>query len=113
MGQDMFLNRWFFKNRGPGFFVDVGAFDGIRGSNTAYFEKCLKWKGIAFEPNPAAFQVLRDTRTCRLVQGCAYPKDGQVPFVALSERERPIKTTLLPPQSMLSMVFDSTHGAPC
>src|SRR4051812_16038789 len=25
MGQDMFLNRWFFNNNGPGFFVDVGA----------------------------------------------------------------------------------------
>src|SRR5262249_22138411 len=35
MGQDMFLNRWFFKNRGPGFFIDVGAFDGISGSNTS------------------------------------------------------------------------------
>ena len=58
MGQDMFLNRWFFKNRGPGFFIDVGAFDGIPGSNTSYFEKHLKWKGIAFEPNPAAFELL-------------------------------------------------------
>src|SRR5437588_12855821 len=38
MGQDMFLNRWFFKDRGPGFFVDVGAFDGVVGSNTSYFE---------------------------------------------------------------------------
>ena len=49
-GQDMFLNRWFFKDRGPGFFIDVGAFNGVLGSNTAYFEKQLKRKGIAFEP---------------------------------------------------------------
>ena len=61
MGQDMFLNRWFFKNRGPGVFIDAAAFDGILGSNTSYFEKHLQWKGIALEPNPSAFKVLRAT----------------------------------------------------
>jgi FkbM family methyltransferase len=110
MGQDMFLNRWFFKNRGPGFFIDVGAFDGILGSNTSYFEKHLQWKGIAFEPNPSAFEVLRATRSCRLIQGCAYHQDGQVPFLALSEREQREGTKLRPPRSLLSMVFDSSHG---
>lgn len=110
MGQDMFLNRWFFKNHGPGFFIDVGAFDGIMGSNTAFFEKNLNWQGIAFEPNPAAFQVLQRTRACRLIRGCAYYRDGEVPFLALSEQTRPEITKMPPPRSMLSMVFDSTHG---
>jgi hypothetical protein len=31
MGQDIFLNRWFFKDRGPSFFIDVGAFEGVLG----------------------------------------------------------------------------------
>jgi FkbM family methyltransferase len=110
MGQDMFLNRWFFKNRGPGFFIDVGAFDGVLGSNTSYFEKHLQWRGIAFEPNPSAFEVLRATRSCRLIQGCAYYQDGQVPFLALSEREQRKGTKSRPPRSMLSMIFDPTHG---
>jgi FkbM family methyltransferase len=110
MGQDMFLNRWFFKNRGRGFFIDVGAFDGTLGSNTSYFEKQLQWKGIAFEPNPSAFEALRATRSCRLIQGCAYRRDGQVPFLALSERERRKGADSRLPSSQLSMVFDSTHG---
>jgi FkbM family methyltransferase len=110
MGQDMFLNRWFFKNRGPGFFIDVGAFDGILGSNTFYFEKQLKWKGIAFEPNPSVFEALRATRSCRLIQGCAYDQDGQVPFLALSQREQRKGTEPRPFRSQLSMVFDPTHG---
>jgi FkbM family methyltransferase len=110
MGQDMFLNRWFFKNRGPGFFIDVGAFDGILGSNTFYFEKQLKWKGIAFEPNPSVFEALRATRSCRLIQGCAYDQDGQVPFLALSQREQRKGAKPRPLRSQLSMVFDSTHG---
>jgi FkbM family methyltransferase len=110
MGQDMFLNRWFFKNRRPGFFIDVGAFDGILGSNTSYFEKHLQWTGIAFEPNPSAFEVLRATRSCRLIQGCAYHHDGQVPFLALSERKQHKGTESRPPRSLLSMVLDSSHG---
>jgi len=109
-GQDMFLNRWFFKNRGPGFFVDVGAFDGTLGSNTSFFEKHLQWTGIAFEPNPSAFEVLRATRSCRLIQGCAYHQDGQIPFLGLSEREHRELTRLRPPRSLLQMMLDSSHG---
>ena len=45
-GQDMFPNLWFFKDRGPSFFIDVGAFNGVLGSNTAHFEKQLKRKGM-------------------------------------------------------------------
>src|SRR6201993_4086539 len=110
MGQDMFLNRWFFKNRGPGFFVDVGAFDGTLGSNTSFFEKRLQWTGIAFEPNPSAFEVLRATRSCRSIQGCAYHQDGQIPFLALSEREHRKRTGSRPPGSLLQMMLDSSHG---
>ena len=110
MGQDMFLNRWFFKNRGPGFFVDVGAFDGILGSNTSYFEKHLQWQGVAFEPNPSAFEVLRATRSCRLIQGCAYDHDGRVPFLALSEGEQRAGTESRAPWSLLQLMLDSSHG---
>lgn len=110
VGQDLFLNKWFFKNRGPGFFVDVGAFDGISGSNTYYFEKYLNWHGIAFEPNPSAFEILSTTRSCHLIQGCAYHQDGEVPLLALSESKQPTGAKQTAPCSQLSMVFDSIHG---
>jgi FkbM family methyltransferase len=110
MGQDFFLNRWFFKDRGPGFFIDVGAFDGTLGSNTSYFEKQLQWRGIAFEPNPSAFEVLRATRSCHLIQGCAYDQDGQIPFLALSESEERSGTNSRPSFSLLQLLLDSSHG---
>jgi len=109
MGQDMYLNRWFFHDRGPGTFVDVGAFDGLLGSNTSYFEKRLQWTGIAFEPNPSAFEVLRTTRSCLAIQGCAYDRDGEVPFLALSEKQRRHDAEP-PPSSLLSMVLAPSHG---
>jgi FkbM family methyltransferase len=112
MGQDLFLNRWIFKDRGPGVFVDVGAFDGELGSNTAFFEKRLGWTGVAFEPNPPEFTALRRTRSCRAIQGCAYNRDGEVSFLALSEKEgRPRAEQLRPPPNLTSMALDPRHGA--
>lgn len=39
------------------FFIDVGAYDGLTGSNTRFLAE-LGWPGIAIEPNPEAFQRL-------------------------------------------------------
>ena len=56
-GQDMFPNLWFFKDRGPSFFIDVGAFNGVLGSNTAHFEKQLKRKGMRSRPSTIRSKV--------------------------------------------------------
>ena len=32
-------------------FVEIGAYDGIEGSNCYHFEKYMNWKGIAIEPS--------------------------------------------------------------
>ena len=40
------------------FFVDVGAYDGITGSNSRFLAE-LGWAGIAIEPNPDVFARLR------------------------------------------------------
>jgi len=39
-----------YLNYKNGFFVELGANDGIRQSNTFYFEKNLNWNGILIEP---------------------------------------------------------------
>jgi len=44
-----------FINYKDGFFVELGANDGIRQSNTFYFEKNLNWKGILIEPIKTKF----------------------------------------------------------
>jgi FkbM family methyltransferase len=112
MAQDLLLNRWLFKNRGPGFFVDVGAFDGQLGSNTFFFEKRLGWSGVAFEPNPPAFETLQRTRLCQAIQGCAYNRDGDVSFLALSENGQRRRTKeMLRPANFSSLALDRDHGA--
>ncbi|RDB35010.1 MAG: FkbM family methyltransferase [Spirobacillus cienkowskii] len=41
-----------YLNYTNGFFVELGANDGISQSNTLYFEKYKEWKGILIEPTP-------------------------------------------------------------
>nr|WP_246836386.1 FkbM family methyltransferase [Leptospira yasudae] len=49
-GEDMIL-REIFQGKTEGFYVDIGAYDPIRFSNTNYFYQ-LGWKGINVEPSP-------------------------------------------------------------
>jgi FkbM family methyltransferase len=44
-----------------GFFVDIGAFDGISHSNTKLLED-NGWAGVCFEPHPKSFQLLEKNR---------------------------------------------------
>ena len=55
-GEDAVLEGYF-KGRGPGFFVDVGAADGVDNSNTFNLAQ-RNWKGILIEPNPSDYQKL-------------------------------------------------------
>lgn len=55
-GQDGFV-LGFFKNKKDGFFIEIGAHNGIACSNTKKLEE-LGWKGICVEPNPNVFKDL-------------------------------------------------------
>ena len=60
--QDEFLENNVFKGYKNGFFVDVGAHDGISLNNTLYFEKYNKWTGINIEPIKNVFNKLIKNR---------------------------------------------------
>lgn len=60
-GQDEWVIN-FFKSKKNGFFIEVGAFDGIQTSNTYTLEKYLDWNGICIEANPQVFQNLVKNR---------------------------------------------------
>ncbi|KAK4310868.1 hypothetical protein Pmani_017601 [Petrolisthes manimaculis] len=47
-----------FKEQRGGFFVEAGAFDGEKGSNTLWLEKHQNWTGLLVEPDPYNFQKL-------------------------------------------------------
>jgi FkbM family methyltransferase len=79
--QDKFLHKYFFKDFKGGVFVDVGAYDGIKDSNTLFFEKEMEWEGICCEPMNSAFQKLMENRTSRNIM-CAVDNVNDIkPFI--------------------------------
>lgn len=54
-----------------GFFVEAGANDGLDQSNTRYFEKYRKWRGLLIEPIPELARQCRRNRPRCLVEHCA------------------------------------------
>lgn len=67
--QDAFIAQLFnYKNNG--FFVDIGASDGIEYSNSYYFEKKLNWHGICIEPRRSAYNKMISNRHCICINAC-------------------------------------------
>jgi FkbM family methyltransferase len=66
-GEDRWLAAHFDVPR-FGVFVDIGAGDGVRGSNSLYFEN-LGWRGLCVDADPRNHQPLRSR--CCAVDTCA------------------------------------------
>lgn len=60
-----------YLNFKSGFFVELGANDGYKQSNTYYLERGKKWKGILIEPVPELFEKCKKIRGKSLVLNLA------------------------------------------
>jgi FkbM family methyltransferase len=54
-----------------GYFVELGANDGVNQSNSLYFERYRNWRGLLIEPAPQNFLKCRENRSSRNVICCA------------------------------------------
>ncbi len=43
-------------------YIEIGALDGVRYSNTKFFEDSLGWSGVLIEPNPVSYEKLAANR---------------------------------------------------
>lgn len=68
--QDQFLDKVLFNKKKNGFFIDIGAHDGVSISNSLFFEKYRKWEGICVEPNPIVYKELIKNRTSLNLNVC-------------------------------------------
>ncbi len=62
--QDSYCYENFLKDIVGGTFLDIGASDGVRFSNTHFFEKEKEYTGLCIEPRKTAFEQLIANRTC-------------------------------------------------
>lgn len=83
-GQDKFLDETVFKKKQNGFFVEVGVCDAIRLSNTYFFEKARKWKGLCIEPNPVQYaKLIKSGRTAQFENYAITDQEGEMDFLAI------------------------------
>jgi hypothetical protein len=77
IGQDEWVNS-VLKNKKNGYFVELGACDGIYLSNTLYFEKNLNWDGLCIEPNDNYIEDLKKNRICNISNELVSSFEGEI-----------------------------------
>lgn len=66
-GSQLRQDQWVVEHLGRkrnGYFVDVGAHDGVELSNSLVLERDFGWRGICVESNPTTFDALSRRRAC-------------------------------------------------
>lgn len=56
---------------GGGFFIEAGANDGLRQSNTLLYEREMGWRGLLVEPNETLIESIKNNRPNCVVENCA------------------------------------------
>lgn len=82
-GQDSYIKNKFFKDVHDGYFVNIGANDGVSIDNTLLFEQD-GWSGVCIEPNPEIFKKLIVNRKCVCHNVALSDTDGIVNFLCIS-----------------------------
>ncbi len=79
--QDKFIfEKILNKQQDHGFFVEIGAYDGIKFSNSYFFEKELNWKGVCVEPIKKYSENIKKNRACEVLTAAISDYDGETEF---------------------------------
>lgn len=88
-GQDKIIKEYFFNNltddSNKRYFVEIGSFDGVTGSNCYHFEKFCKWDGVAIEPSKIQFQKLLKNRNCKIINSAIDKVEHEIEFFEVVE----------------------------
>lgn len=81
-GEDIYIYRNFINKEVPdGIFVELGAMDGIKYSNTKFFEDTLKMKGTLIEPTSQYFQLIDNRPQCKNYNTAVHYTKDKVKFL--------------------------------
>lgn len=82
-GQDRIIDS--LMGEKPGVFIDVGGYDGVRGSNTLFLEQIRGWTGVLVEPVTSQIDKASIARKCPCLSYAVAPEDGTASFIAVTE----------------------------
>jgi FkbM family methyltransferase len=122
-GHDAFVLAALGEKTG-GYFVEVGAGDGVNLSNTHLLETVLGWRGLLIEPNPLFHASIRRNRKAALDARAAYSSGGEsvafvdyeelstlLPFKSGDGHDREGRPVIRVETAMLDDIF-AAHGVP-
>jgi FkbM family methyltransferase len=75
--QDFWVFGEAFNQTLGGYFLDIGAYDGVTHSNTFLLESRYGWQGLCIEANPSSFKRLVANRKCTCIQACLDQESGK------------------------------------
>ncbi len=75
ISQDLFVINEFDYIE-DGYFIEIGAADGLNLSNTYMLEKNFNWKGVVVEPAKIWQKKLLENRNCTIANDCIYSESG-------------------------------------
>lgn len=78
-GQDKIILE-LLDNKQEGYFVELGASNGVTSSNTYVLEKKYRWRGLCIEPNQRFFKQLAKNRNCTIINTLVSGKEEEVFF---------------------------------
>lgn len=120
LGQDKWVQS-VLQDKRNGFFVELGACDGVKYSNTLFFEKERGWDGVCIEPNDLYLLELYQNRSCNISNRLIYSVEGvEVPFALSQEASSVVDenvgpftnkdTVVMKTTTTLEKVLDSVHA---
>ena len=82
VNQDSSLENCIFKGFKNGFFMDIGAHDGVDANNTLYFETTHNWTGINVEPlKPVYDRLVTNRKNCININCAITNTNGTAKFL--------------------------------
>jgi len=102
--------------RTAGFFLEMGAFDGVHESNSFFFERCLGWTGLLIEANPRMFTRLKDSsmrpRAHKLHMAPSCPSPNSTVEIVATDTTMGGIMSLLPERERNADTHVSVHCGP-
>lgn len=80
VGQDYWVCGEVFNEKKSGYFLDIGAHNGVDISNTYILESKYNWSGLCIEANPTTFPELKKNRRVKCLNVCLDDKEREVNF---------------------------------
>lgn len=122
IGQDKWVHS-VVGDKHDGYFIELGACDGLYLSNTLFFERELGWNGICIEPNNNYFNKLTNNRKCNKSNELVYSEEGHILEFALDEATSGVvdnnigpftnkKYTVKKQTTTLSKILDNYNAPP-